>query len=478
MIMGFPQSPNLTAGLAPGGEGLDVTNPYTGETIGIVMAVSNEDIDAVLDAAVNSAKAMKRLTGHDRAVLLEKAATACDGKVEELARLVVAEQGKTIKEARGEASRLGPLLRYCAGEARRITGEVLPLDGSPAGEGRLGFTLRQPSGLVVAITPFNYPLLLVAHKVGPALAGGNAVIVKPSSYTPLSAMAFLECIIDAGFPEASVQCVVGRGAAVGTRLCHDERVRVVTFTGSASVGSDITRAAGIKRLLLELGANCPVVILPDADVEKAAATSAIGATVNAGQVCISTQRILVDRAVYAPFVDRLAAQMSAISVGDPADESTVMGSMITPSEAQRVNRVISEAAAQGAEVLTGGQLSGAVHQATVVIDVNPESTLFKEELFGPAVAVTPVVGIDEAIALCNQTAYGLGAGVFTRDLSAALRFVREVDAGNVHVNWSPLWRVDPMPYGGLKGSGFGKEGPKYAVEEMTESKTVVIHPSQ
>jgi acyl-CoA reductase-like NAD-dependent aldehyde dehydrogenase len=471
------QDSRLTAGLSPSGEGIDVTNPYTRETISTVRAVSTDDVDAVLKAAVDASKAMKKLAGHARAALLEVAASICDGKIEELAGLVVAEQGKTIREARLEASRLGPLLRYCAGEARRISGEVLPLDGSPAGEGRLGFTLRQPSGLVVAITPFNYPLLLVAHKVGPALAAGNAVIVKPSSYTPLSAMAFLGCLIEAGFPEASVQCVVGRGAAVGTRLCEDERVRVVTFTGSASVGKDITRAAGVKRLLLELGANCPVVILPDADVEHAAAIAATGGTANAGQVCISIQRILVDRAMYGPFIERLAAHMSSITFGDPADESTGMGSMITAGEAQRVNSVIGEATTRGAKVVAGGSVSGAVHQPTVVIDVSPDSTLFKEELFGPAVAVTPVAGIDEAISLCNQTAYGLGAGVFTRDISSALRFVREVEAGNVHVNWSPLWRVDPMPYGGLKGSGFGKEGPKYAVEEMTESKTIVIHPS-
>ncbi|MEX1124948.1 MAG: aldehyde dehydrogenase family protein, partial [Acidimicrobiia bacterium] len=266
LMTGSLQNSALTAGLIPGGEPMDVTNPYTGDTIGSVITVSAGDIDAVLDAAVAASKAMKELSGHDRATLLERAAAACDAKVEELARLVVAEQGKTLTEARGEASRLGPLLRYCAGEARRIAGEVLPLDGSPGGEGRLGFTLRQPSGVVVAISPFNYPLLLVAHKVGPALAGGNAVVVKPSSHTPLSAMAFLECMLEAGFPEASVQCVIGSGSVVGMRLSADERVRVVTFTGSASVGREITRAAGIKRLLLELGANCPVVIMPDADL--------------------------------------------------------------------------------------------------------------------------------------------------------------------------------------------------------------------
>lgn len=476
MMIESLQDPRLSAGASPGGAGLEVLNPFSGGAIAEIRSVSKENVEDVLDAATAGSRLMRSLSAHERAVLLESAADKCDENREYLADLVVAEQGKTITEARGEAGRLGGLLRYCAGEARRIEGEVLPIDGSPGGEGRLGFTLRQPAGVVVAITPFNYPLLLVAHKVGPALAGGNAVIVKPSSYTPLSAFAFLALLLDAGFPEGSVQCIAGAGSTVGAGICADDRVRVISFTGSASVGVGITRVAGVKRLLLELGANCPVVVLPDADLDLAAANTAKAATVNAGQVCISAQRVLVDRGSYSAFLDGLVDRFSEITTGNPTNESTVMGPMISRGEASRVHGVIKDAASQGARILIGGDVDGAVHQPTVVADVPHDTSLFNDELFGPAVAVTPVDTVDEAIALCNQTAYGLGAGVFTRDINAALRFAREVEAGNVHVNWGPLWRVDPMPYGGLKGSGIGKEGPKYALEEMTESKTVVIHP--
>ncbi|MCE2526157.1 MAG: aldehyde dehydrogenase family protein [Actinomycetia bacterium] len=455
---------------------MGVVNPYNGEMIGEVASVTEQNIDNTLAASVSATRPMKALSAHQRADLLERAALKCDEATEYLARLVVAEQGKTITEARGEAGRLGALLRYCAGEARRIEGTVLPLDGSPGGEGRLGFTLRQPAGVVAAITPFNYPLLLVAHKVGPALAAGNPVVVKPASYTPLSALAFMSLLLDVGFPEGAIGCITGPGGAVGARLCADDRVRVVSFTGSAAVGKSITEKAGVKRLLLELGANCPVVVLPDADLDLAAFATAKAATVNAGQVCISAQRVLVDRESYSVFLDALAGQFSAIRAGDPTDESTHMGPMISSGEADRVRRVIADAETRGAVVVVGGEVNGALHQATVVADVPRETTLFSEELFGPAVGVVPVDSAAEAIELCNQTSYGLGAGVFTRDIDNALRFAREVDAGNVHINWGPLWRVDPMPYGGLKGSGIGKEGPKYAIEEMTESKTVVIHP--
>lgn len=455
---------------------MGVLNPYNREVVAEISSVTEQDVEATLTAAAAAAKPMRALSAHQRADLLERAAVKCDEATEYLAALVVAEQGKTITEARGEAGRLGALLRYCAGEARRIEGEVLPLDGSPGGEGRLGFTLRQPAGVVAAITPFNYPLLLVAHKVGPALAAGNPVIVKPASYTPLSALAFMSLLLDTGFPEGTAQCITGPGGQVGARLCTDDRIRVVSFTGSAAVGKSITEVAGVKRLLLELGANCPVVILPDADLDLAASATAKAGTVNAGQVCISAQRVLVERRSYPDFLDALGEQFSAIRPGDPIDESTDMGPMISPGEADRVRRVIADAETRGARVVVGGEVNGALHQATVVADVPRDTTLFSEELFGPAVGVVPVDSIDEAIALCNQTSYGLGAGVFTRDIGAAIRFAREVDAGNVHINWGPLWRVDPMPYGGLKGSGIGKEGPKYAVEEMTESKTVVIHP--
>ena len=433
MIESF-QDPRLSAGQAPQGARVGVVNPYNGETIGEIAAASERNVENVLAAAAAAVKPMRSLSAHERADLLEKAALKCDEATEYLAGLVVAEQGKTITEARGEAGRMGSLLRYCAGEARRIEGEVLPLDGSPGGEGRLGFTLRQPAGVVAAITPFNYPLLLVAHKVGPALAAGNPVVVKPASYTPLSAFAFMSLLLDVGFPEGAVQCIAGPGPTVGARLCTDERIRVVSFTGSAEVGKGITKIAGVKRLLLELGANCPVVVLSDA-----------------GQVCISAQRVLVDRRSYSKFLDTLGDRFSAISAGDPTDENTQMGPMISPDEADRVRRVIADAASQGTKVIVGGEVNGALHQATVVADVPSDTHLFSDELFGPAVGVTPVDSVEEAIALCNRTSYGLGAGVFTRDITTAVRFAREVDAGNVHINWGPLWRVDPMPYGGLIG---------------------------
>lgn len=251
----------------------------------------------------------------------------------------------------------------------------------------------------------------------------------------------------------------------------------MTFTGSAAVGDQIVRSAGVKRFLLELGANCPVAVLPDTDLDMAAAATATGGMVNAGQVCISPQRILVDHKAYAPFLDRLVDGVSSIRYGDLMDPGMGMGSMISEREAQRVETTIREAVSSGARVLTGGGREGALHQPTVVADVPHGSRISTEELFGPAVVVTPVSGIDEAIALCNDTSYGLGAGVFTRDLAAATRVAREVDAGNVHVNWTPLWRVDPMPYGGLKMSGIGEEGPHYAIEEMTDSKNVIIHPT-
>ncbi len=474
MIEGL-QDPRLSAGRTPKGPPIRVVNPYDGEAIEDINSASRRNVDDALSAAAAAAKRMRSLSGHERAELLEKAALKCDEATEYLAGIVVAEQGKTITEARGEAGRLGSLLRYCAGEARRIEGEVLPLDGSPGGEGRLGFTLRQPAGVVAAITPFNYPLLLVAHKVGPALAAGNPVIVKPASYTPLSAFAFMRLLLDVGFPEGAVQCIAGAGGVVGAGLCADERVRVVSFTGSAEVGRGITRIAGVKRLLLELGANCPVVVLPDADLDLAASVTAKAGTVNAGQVCISAQRVLVDRRSYPDFLNTLGEHFSRIRAGDPSDENTEMGPMISPDEADRVRDVIAQAETMGAKVVVGGEVNGSLHQATVVADVPENTTLFSDELFGPAVGVVPVDSVEEAISLCNRTSYGLGAGVFTRDIATAVRFARQVDAGNVHINWGPLWRVDPMPYGGLKGSGIGKEGPKYAIEEMTESKTVVIH---
>jgi acyl-CoA reductase-like NAD-dependent aldehyde dehydrogenase len=453
----------------------EIRNPWSGETVDTVPRASAGDVELAVAAAVEGALAMRALPAHERAAMLRRAADLLERDADRLARTISSEVGKPLAEATGEARRIPELFRLSAYEGARIHGETVPVDAHPGGEGKLGLTLRQPCGVVVAIAPFNYPALLVAHKVAPALAAGNAVILKPASRTPLTSLRLTEALLEAGLPANAIQCVTGSGADVGLALCADPRVRKISFTGSTAVGEQIAAVAGVKRLSLELGANCPVVVLPDADLEQVAAATAAGGYVNAGQVCISVQRVLVDRGVYGDFLDALRPRVEAIRVGDPFDDGTQLSALITEREAERVESTIREAVDGGASIVTGGERDGAVVAPTVVADVAPEMAISREELFGPAVAVTPVAGVEEAIALANASEYGLGAGVFTSDVRNALRFARDVDCGSIQINWTPLWRADLMPYGGLKGSGIGKEGPRYAVEEMTELKTVVFH---
>ena len=327
-----------------------------------------------------------------------------------------------------------------------------------------GFTLRQPCGVVVAITPFNFPALLVVHKVGPALAAGNAVVFKPARQTPLTALKLCEIFFEAGMHPEAISCLTGAGDVLGDALCADSRVRKISFTGSSETGERITRVAGVKKLSLELGASCPVVVLPDADIEFAAGAIAVGGYTNAGQVCISVQRVVADERVVGDLLDALIPRVEAIKVGDPSEPDTTLGSLISEGDAIRVEAALREGSANGAEIVTGGERDGSVLTPAIVANVDPRSPLSQDELFGPAVAVSTASDVDHAIELANATRFGLAAGIFTSDLSNAIRFAREVDSGNVHVNWTPLWRADLMPYGGLKGSGIGKEGPRYAVE--------------
>jgi acyl-CoA reductase-like NAD-dependent aldehyde dehydrogenase len=339
----------------------------------------------------------------------------------------------------------------------------------------VGFTVRQPVGVVVAITPFNYPSLLVLHKVAPALAAGNAVVLKPARTTPLTALALAACFVDAGLPEGVLSVLTGPGGELGDALVGDPRVNKVSFTGSTLTGTRITQHAGVKKLSLELGASCPVVVLPDADIDAAAAAVALGGFVNAGQVCISVQRVITHPRIAGDFLDALVPRVQKISTGDPGSTDTAMGTLITAQEAERVERSIRAAVQDGATLLTGGERDGAVLAPAVVSDVDPRSPFSQDELFGPAVAVSTAADWQSAIAQANGTAYGLGAGIFTSDVSGAVRAIREIDAGTIHINWTPLWRADLMPYGGLKGSGIGKEGPRSAVAEMTDVKTVILH---
>jgi acyl-CoA reductase-like NAD-dependent aldehyde dehydrogenase len=362
-----------------------------------------------------------------------------------------------------------------AEEAKRIHGETVPLDGDPTGNQKLGFTLRIPCGVVAAIAPFNFPLNLVCHKVGPALAAGNSVIVKPASDTPLSALKLTEILLEAGLPPEGIQCITGSGGEIGDGLVQDRRVRKITFTGSREIGERICKMAGIKKVTMELGSNSPLIIMPDADLDKVTAAVAMTGYGNAGQTCISTQRVLTARKIYGQFLDLLKPKVEALTVGNQLDEKSKVGPMVKESESIRVEQWVNEAVASGARLAAGGGRRGALYVPAVVADVKPEMRISRDELFGPAVVVTPFDGIEEAIALANDSIYGLSAGIFTENVEWAMKFAREAEAGNLHVNWGPQWRVDLMPYGGLKDSGFGKEGPHYAVEEMTELKMVVFH---
>lgn len=455
----------------------NVVSPYSGDVIETVPQATSAQVELALTTAVEGAKQMAALTAYERCQILLRAADKLTDSTltEELARTLSLEEGKPITESRGEVGRIPDLLRLCAFEGSQLRGETLPVDAQAGAKGKLGMTLRQPCGVVVAITPFNYPILLVAHKVGPALAAGNSVILKPPMQTSLIALRLTQILLEAGLPGKTLQCITGSGSRLGPQLCQDARVRKISFTGSVEVGEQITRIAGIKKLSLELGANSPAIVLDDADLNIVADAVAIGGFINAGQVCISTQRVLVDRALYSDFLDVLAPKVRNIRIGQPLDGDTRLSAMISETEAKRVAAVVDEAVQGGARVVVGGEREGAVFAPTIVADVQPQMRVARDELFGPAVAVTPVSGIDEAIQVANDSRYGLAAGIFTRNVSHALRFARAAECGNVMINWTPLWRADLMPYGGFKQSGIGKEGPRYAVEEMTEVKTVVFH---
>ncbi len=454
---------------------IDVVNPYDNSVIDTAPRGEAVDVDRALESAARGARVMAGLPGHERWKILKRAAEIIEARNDELGRLISMEEGKIIAEGRLEASRAVETIMGSAEEAKRIHGETIPLDGAPGGAGKVGFTLRVPCGVVVAISPFNFPLNLVCHKVGPALAAGNAVVIKPATDTPLSALKLTEILLEAGLPPEGVQCLTGPGGEIGDALVSDRRVRKITFTGSRDVGERICRLAGIKKVTMELGSNSPVIVMPDADLDKVAAAVAATGYANAGQVCISTQRVLTAGKVYGDFLDALRPRVAALTAGNQLDEKTKVGPMVREKDAARVEEWVKEAVATGARVVVGGRRQGAIYAPTVVADVKPEMRISCDELFGPAVAVTPFNDIDEAIALANDTVYGLSAGIFTENLEWAMKFAREVQSGNLHVNWGPQWRADLMPYGGLKESGFGKEGPRYAVLEMTELKMVVFH---
>lgn len=453
----------------------EVTNPYDGSVLDTVPRATPADVEAALCGAAEGAEIMRRLPGYERYQILHRAAQRLAERVEEFGRTISEEEGKTLAEGRFEAGRAAETLFLSAEEAKRIGGEVLPLEGAPGAVGKFGFTLRVPCGVVAAITPFNFPLNLVCHKVGPALAAGNAVIIKPASDTPLSALKLTALLLESGLPALAINCLTGSGSQVGEALARDERVRKLSFTGSREVGEHLCRVAGLKRITMELGSNSPLVVMPDADLEKVAAATVATGYGNAGQVCISTQRLIALDQAYDPLLEVLTPRVAALRAGNQLDPQTHMGPMIREADAVRVGQWVEEAVAAGARLLVGGRRERSLYQPTLLADVDPRTRISCQELFGPAVAVMRAHSLDEALAIANNSPYGLSAAIFTENLDWALRFAREMQAGNIHINWGPAWRADLMPYGGLKHSGLGKEGPRYAIEEMTETKTVVIH---
>ena len=456
-------------------EHVEVRNPFDNSVIDTVPRGTAQDVDRALQVLTEGAAIMRRMPAYDRCQILRKTAAIMQRGESDLGRMISREEGKVLAEGVLEASRARETIDVSADEARRLTGETVPLEGAPGSRGKIGFTLRVPCGIVAAITPFNFPLNLVAHKVGPAIAAGNAVIIKPASDTPLSALKLVELLLEAGLPPQAIACITGPGAELGQAICTDKRVRKISFTGSLETGEAICRMAGMKRVTMELGSNSPVIIMDDADLKKAAALVTASGYSNAGQTCISAQRILTSEKVYGDFIDVLTPRVAALTAGDQLAEGTKVGPMVREADAQRVEEWVNQAVSSGARLVTGGERRGSIYAPTILADVDPKMRVSCDELFGPAVAITRFSSLDEAIALANGSNYGLSASIFTQDIDRAMKFAREVDSGNLHINWATQWRADLMPYGGLKDSGMGKEGPRYAIREMSEEKMVVLH---
>mgnify|MGYP000112011001 CR=1 FL=1 len=461
-----------------GGTPIPVRDKYTGEVIGTVPEARREDVEAAVAAAQEGAKAMAALPAWRRAEILRGAAERIRSQKEEFARLIAAEAGKALKWARAEVERAIWTFTIAAEEARRIEGEVIPLDAVPAGEGYFGFYIRRPVGVVAAITPFNFPLNLVAHKVAPALAAGNAVVLKPASATPLTAVRLAQVLEAAGVPAGGFNLIFGPGGTVGEWLAAHPGVAKVSFTGSRAVGDRLTRVVGIKKLTLELGNTTPVIVAEDVkDLDWVARRLAVGAFYNSGQVCISVQRIYGVRRIFEPLVETFSRAASEMVVGDPLDERVDVGPLIDEREAMRVEGWIQEALHGGAEAVAGARREGPVVWPTVLIRVRPEMRVVREEVFGPVASVLDAEDFEEALAAANATEYGLQVAVFTRDINRVLRAIQGLDFGGIIINDTPSYRADHMPYGGVKGSGLGREGVRYAIEEMTNIHMVVIRPA-
>jgi acyl-CoA reductase-like NAD-dependent aldehyde dehydrogenase len=453
----------------------DVRSPFDGAIAGRTWLAGDAEFERAAETAVAGAPIMRDLPAYERAAILNGAADRLASRRDEIARTLALEAGKPIRDAATEVDRASHTFRAAADEAKRIAGEVVPMDLAPHGRGRFAVTRRFPIGPVAAISPFNFPLNLSAHKIAPAIAAGNPIVLKPATKTPLSALALAGALIEAGLPPQGIS-VLPMGRAAGDRLVTDPRFRLLTFTGSSSVGWSMKARAGTKKVILELGGNAGVIVDDSADVAFAAQRVATGGFAYAGQSCISVQRVYVLDRVYDAFAEQLVARVSALKLGDPLDPTTDVGPMIEEAEAERIETWVKEAVGGGAQVLTGGRrLGGALYAPTVLANVTPTARVCAQEVFAPLVSLFRVRSFDEAVVEVNRSTYGLQAGVFTSNLEHTLTAFDRIEAGGVIVNDVPTWRIDHMPYGGVKDSGIGREGPRYTVEEMTEPKLLVIN---
>jgi len=452
----------------------EVFNKSTGKVAAMISIAEKQEVTAAVDAAEKALK-VERIAPYRRYEILMKASNLLMERQEEVATALCTEVGKPMKDAMAEVARAKQTLILSAEEAKSMTGEMVPIQGAPNCENRLAYTKRVPLGIICAITPFNFPLNLACHKLGPALAAGNAVIYKPATTTPLSAVLLCEIFSDAGLPAGYLNLLTGSGAVLGALLTEEQRIRLYSFTGSPAVGKDLLKAAGFRRVALELGSNSANIVHKDADVQKVAELCAKYAFVNAGQVCISCQRVYVHQDIYEDFCKKAVAFTEKMIFGDPADLKTDIGPMISEKEAIRAIAWIEEAVQAGAKILTGGTREGVWLKPTVLTNTKSDMKVICQEIFAPVFSIIPYHDIEEAIAEVNDSIYGLQAGVFTNALDIAHLCAEKLEVGGVIINDGATFRMDNMPYGGVKESGIGREGPAYAVKEMTEEKLIVFN---
>jgi acyl-CoA reductase-like NAD-dependent aldehyde dehydrogenase len=453
---------------------LDITNPHDGSVVGTTSFATDDDLDHAISAAENAFATLRHMPTYERAGALTKLAALLEDRQEEVAQLIAREAGKPLRDARVEAMRGVFTIQIAAEEAKRMGGEMIPLDLLPTSKGRFGVTRKVPVGPIAGISPFNFPLNLALHKVAPAIASGNPIVLKPPTHDPLTMLAFAEMVDEVGLPKGSVS-IMPMDRTVGDRLVTDERFKLLSFTGSPDVGWDMKARAGKKKVVLELGGNAGVAIDSDVDIDNAVARVRAGAFAYAGQVCISVQRVYVHQDRYDEFCEKLVAAVQTIKVGDPLDPDTELGPMIDERASRRIDDWVQTAVSEGARVLTGGQAQGRFYAPTVIVDADPSAFVCSREAFAPIVTVFPVADWESALSMINDSVFGLQAGVFTSSFEHAMQAFDVLDVGGVIINDIPVYRIDHMPYGGVKDSGLSREGLRYAIEDMTETRLLVVN---